>query len=211
MFNMLRTILLLALLPGIYAHPSGTKSSKEKRCLPNSCPLPGVEKLPYPSGYNAVTCPPPVNDRNPFAIGLAKAAITRRSIIARTANHTKDTDHPPLLQSRDPLRICRLVAYMAPIVNFQAPAGNTPEVLLRRGIFYVCSFAFDTIVESVVTWESGAGNHYSSIAVQYPRRTHGQVIVEGRHTNVHFYSDSKTTRIWHQTAYIPVGASHCLY
>lgn len=157
----MRTILLSALLSGIYAHPLGedhnTKSSKEKRCGHSHCPL-----LPYPSGFNARTCPDATNGYNPFAIGLA-VAPNKRSIIpttTTTTTHTENADRLPLLQGR--MNTCSEVAVTESVINFPGPIGNTAEIYLFANSRYTLTFDFDRVVKKVIAW-AHHGPVYSQI------------------------------------------------
>lgn len=213
-FDLLRSILLLALLSGIEAHPHGTDSSKGKRCLPNSCPLPGVEQLPYPSGYNAATCPPPVNVPNPFAIGLTQAAVTKRSIIAGTANHTEDADPPSLLPRQPPrLSLQNSRLYMAPYRQFRtsgcqhASSPLTPRLLVT----------YSTMPLTLSLRPSSAGN--TALAQSLLQNKHVSSSQDSRpsglggtwHLRSHvFFSIRRRTRSLYQRAYISVGTSPCL-
>lgn len=176
MFNMSRALLLLALLSGMYAHPHGIEFSEEKR---------GLEYLAYPAGYNAHNHPRSTEVPNRFGISFTKAANTKRSIIVETTNHTEYTDSPSLLQSRDYL--CTIIAYIDPVDNFQALAGNTPEAFFRFRYTYVFNFVFDTVVKSVTTWERGRKDHYRKISTVDVHKTHGTLILHGMGGWVHYF------------------------
>ncbi|MCJ1465428.1 hypothetical protein MMC07_004046 [Pseudocyphellaria aurata] len=190
-------LLLLALLPGIYAHPLGrdqggdqsVKFSKEKRCVANFCTQPGP--LPYPRGFSAKTCAQRFSDgKNPWAIGLA-VAPKKRSISIRTTtttttnNHTESTDRLSLRPRR---RDCSNIASISDVSDFTGPNGNTAEVLLRQGAFYFLVFTFDTVVDSISVWAHDGGPHYTRVQTVAGRGPSGAIPIHriAHDTNVHF-------------------------
>ncbi|MCJ1465251.1 hypothetical protein MMC07_003867 [Pseudocyphellaria aurata] len=164
----MRTIFLLALLSGIYAHPlgedHGIESSHEKRCGDFSCLL--LKPLPYPAGFSRRSCRNISNGRNIFADGLSVAG-KKRSIIPITPTHTENTDRVPLLRTR--MVRCREVTMLGRIANFPGPNGNTVESTLIANALYAFAFTFDSSVRHVSIWTRQSGStFYRSIGMATP-------------------------------------------
>ncbi|MCJ1464138.1 hypothetical protein MMC07_002751 [Pseudocyphellaria aurata] len=197
----MRTIFLLALLSGIYAHPlggdHGIEFSHEKRCGDFSCPI--IKPLPYPAGFSRRNCRDVSRGRNLFGNGLSVAG-TKRSIFPITPTHTENTDRLSLLQSR--VNRCREITLAGRTTNFPGPIGNTNEVALRAQAVYAFSWTFDSRVRHLSLWVRRPGStDFTKLKTISPGTTEGLMLFQAETSFeplVHFWFDFDYNQDWAQ-------------